>query len=92
MESERSTTAAVVGEVARMLLLARVFWGQRGRVRVCDLTEIVAMSEPRLRRILYVLYRQRWISYDCRNGLVGLTDRGFTALTAVGQPVSYNAV
>lgn len=81
MEADR-TTASVLGEVARTLLLARVLWGQQAKVRVCDLTEIVAMNERRLRRVLYVLYRQRWIWYDNDCGLVGLSERGFAALTA----------
>ncbi len=84
METDR-TTASVVGEVVRTLLLARIFWGRRAEVRVCDLPEIVAISERRLRRVLYVLYRQRWIWYDCDRGLVGLTERGFADLTLQGR-------
>jgi DNA-binding IclR family transcriptional regulator len=72
--------AAVVGEVARALLLARVFWGTRSKVPVKELSEMVAVAETTLRRVLYVFYRRKWIWYDDELGLVGLTEVGVAAL------------
>ncbi|GIW43437.1 MAG: hypothetical protein KatS3mg077_0719 [Candidatus Binatia bacterium] len=75
-----SCAASVVGEVARALLLARVFWGTQSKVPVKDLSEMVAVAETTLRRVLYVFYRRKWIWYDNDRGLVGLTEGGAAEL------------
>jgi|GEM_PF-2407818 hypothetical protein len=73
-------SAAVVGEVTRVLLLSALLFGPRARLPLRELGEMVDLAEPRLRRLLYLFYRQRWIWYDCGRSTVGLTDTGFAAL------------
>lgn len=72
--------AAVVGEVTRVLLLSALLFGPRAKVPLRELGEMVDLTEPRLRRLLYLFYRQRWIWYDCGRSTVGLTDTGIAAL------------
>lgn len=75
-----------VGEVTRALLLAHVVWGQRARVSVRDLGDMVALGEGQLRRLLYLLYRRQWIWYDSDHATVGLTASGVAVFAGRDRP------
>ncbi len=65
-----------LSSLLRTLLLGRLLWGERARLSLPELSQSLGVPEAELRRALYLLYRVRWVWFDARELVVGLTAEG----------------